>query len=425
MTVEEFQKLLDSYHIESNKLSEQTIFEIGNAFKNTDKEGRNWKNKSSLTWDWLANKVGFESERNTNNIGEHYRKWVSWKCTHNDVKTQSLMGHEIVADSLEDFNNKIDDQVRRLYIQEKKTKDVNNSYRRTLTDEARIEALKDTIQETTHTLQQLPPIDFSGAIYPMSDKKEAILMLSDLHIGVECDNFYNKYNIEIARKRVAKVVEDTIHYCKLFGIGKLNIINLGDMIHGLIHINARLEEEVETVKQVMVASEIISEAINKLQEAAPIITYRSCLDNHSRAVADLNQHIEKDNLGRLIDWYLEERLKDTKVQFTHDNIDDGIGKFKLENGKNVVFVHGHLDNPNQIFQNMVGATKEFIDYALLAHYHCEKVKSFQGFKVFVNGSIVGTEQYALSKRLFSKPAQTLLIFDNEDLIDISINLENI
>ena len=60
---------------------------------------------------------------------------------------------------------------------------------------------------------------------------------------------------------------------------------------------------------------------------------------------------------------------------------------------------------------------------LLGHYHSEKAKSFQGAKVFVNGSIVGTEQYALSKRLFSNPSQTLLIFKENSLNNISIDLK--
>ena len=52
----------------------------------------------------------------------------------------------------------------------------------------------------------------------------------------------------------------------------------------------------------------------------------------------------------------------------------------------------------------------------------EKTKTFNGLKVIVNGSIVGTEQYALSKRLFSEPSQTLLIFNGNNLINVSINL---
>ena len=92
------------------------------------------------------------------------------------------------------------------------------------------------------------------------------------------------------------------------------------------------------------------------------------------------------------------------------------------NGKKIVFAHGHEDSINRSFQAFIGAKREFIDYALLGHYHSAKMKSFNDFTVFVNGSIVGTEEYALSRRLFTKPQQVLLIFDDDNVINTTINL---
>ena len=70
----------------------------------------------------------------------------------------------------------------------------------------------------------------------------------------------------------------------------------------------------------------------------------------------------------------------------------------------------------------MGATREFIDYVILGHYHSSKTKSFQGSKVIINGSIVGTDQYAYSKRLFGDPEQTILISCGNDLSIHTINL---
>jgi hypothetical protein len=203
----------------------------------------------------------------------------------------------------------------------------------------------------------------------------------------------------------------------------LNVINLGDLFHGLIHITARIEEQFGVIEQVMVASEIISNALNRLQEAAPIITYRSCTDNHARTVADKGQAIEKDNFGRLVDWYLKERLKNTKIQFNEDNLEPDLGGFHLDDGRFVMFAHGHLDSPNTVFQNWVSFTKKFVDFIFLGHYHNERVKSFNETKVFINGSIVGPESYAHGKRLYGKPSQTLLVFDERNVINHSISLD--
>ena len=51
-----------------------------------------------------------------------------------------------------------------------------------------------------------------GTAKKSKNSKEAILMLSDLHIGVNCNNFYNTYNVSVATSRLEKVVADTIKY---------------------------------------------------------------------------------------------------------------------------------------------------------------------------------------------------------------------
>jgi len=220
-----------------------------------------------------------------------------------------------------------------------------------------------------------------------------------------------------------KLVEDTIQYCKDNNVKKLNFINLGDLVHGLIHVSARVEEQFGVIDQVMVASEIISKALNKLQEAAPEVLYRSCTDNHSRTIANKSEAIEKDNFNRLVDWFIQERLKNTKIKFINDNLNEDLGRFTLENGKVVMFSHGHLDTVNQVYQSWVGGTSEHVDLILLGHYHNEKLKSFQKTRVYINGSIVGPDQYANSKRLYSIPSQTLLVFDNDNIVNYSINLD--
>ena len=140
---------------------------------------------------------------------------------------------------------------------------------------------------------------------------------------------------------------------------------------------------------------------------------------------NLKEAIETENFSLIIDWYIKLRLKlsNSTIQFIDDNLDKGIGKFELLNGKKIMFAHGHLDSTITAMQHFMGATEEFIHYVLLAHEHSEKVKVYQNVKVITNGSLIGTETYALSKRLFNKPTQTLLIFDDDNVMNISIGLE--
>ena len=112
---------------------------------------------------------------------------------------------------------------------------------------------------------------------------------------------------------------------------------MGDDIHGIIHTNARVQQETDAVTQTMVAAEIIAEALNKLTKAAPEVYYKSCSDNHSRMSPNKEESIQEESLSRFVDWMLQERLKDKSILFVEDNLDHSLGKFTLLNGKKVVF----------------------------------------------------------------------------------------
>ena len=416
MTKTEFIELLDGYNKDAGEFTEEEMYEIGCKYKELP--------VSEKDWSWLVSKLGPVDKDGNAKSGETFRIWIkSRQYADGSIKknVQLLSGRTIEDLSFPEAEEKLAEEKRELYIQQTKTRDEHNAYRRTLRDEARIETLKDLIADS---IKNLPPLsEIAPYIADSEDCAEAVLLLSDLHIGAQIDNFYNKYNLEIAKQRLDKLVDDTITYCQRNGVRRLNVVNLGDMIHGLIHISARLMEEMDVVEQVIQASELLSHALNKLQSAAPEVYYRSCLDNHSRCTANLKEHIEKENFGKLIDFYLKARLANTSIVFAEDNLDDNIGMFELFNGKKVVFAHGHQDSVNNSVQNYTAATKGYIDYVCLGHYHSSKAKTFQNSKVFVNGSIVGTDDYAMSHRLFGTPEQTLLLFEGQNLVNISINLE--
>lgn len=368
-------------------------------------------------WNELAGILALGKNRG----GEWLRCWMKQKQRDNGT----LPRNPRVAIPSEISNNpdthtdatKEDMQKEResLYIERQKTRDVWNAFRRSLRSETRLETFKELIQECADDMAALPKVEYAGS---RDDRNaEAILMLSDFHIGDQIDNFYNKYNSEIAMKRLSKVVEDTIDYCQREKVFRLNIVGLGDFLNGIIHTSARLEQEENVTKQVMIASEMLAKAITELQKAAPEVVYRSCVDNHGRIMADIHQNIEEENFSKIIDFYLEARLQGTKVVIAKDNLDDDIGQIDLANGKKVIFVHGHRDSPERIFQNMVGATHMYVDYCLMGHFHSPAYREENGCRIITNGCLCGTEQYAMSRRYFGKASQTLLVFDGDNLIE--------
>lgn len=408
ITKEEFNEFLDKFNKEAGEFTEEELYAIGSKYKELP--------TSQKRWDDLVKTLGVDR------TGEQFRVWIKGKQYADgtiNTNVQLISGQTIDEISFPEFEEKTEEIKRSLYKQQVKTRDVWNAYRQTLRDDARVENF---IGDLVDAISKIEPLEKITPEYDEREDKEAAMLFSDLHLGVKVNAFYNVYNLEVAKKRVQKYVDYTIEYCKNNKVKRLNVLNLGDLISGHLHVTGRIEQEINLVEQITEACEIMATALYQLQEAAPEVIYRSVTDNHSRAVPSFKENIEAENFSKIIDFYLETRLQDTNIQFAHDNLDDEVGMFELLNGKKALFVHGHRDVHNVVVQNWLGATKEYIDYIFLGHYHNSKVKTFQGTKVLVNGSIVGTESYAYSKRLFGDPEQTLLIFDRDNL---SINYVNL
>lgn len=308
------------------------------------------------------------------------------------------------------------------YTSSYKEKQWLTAYRRMLRDEVKADTFKDQFIEAVDKINAVHPLR-SPNLPKITGKREAVLLFSDLHIGVDCSNYYNTYNADIARERLETLSSKVAQYCAANNVGTLHFLNMGDLIHGVIHTNARLEQQMDVTEQIMTAAEYVAQFLFALSMQPIRITYRSVFDNHSRAIANKNEHIEQEQFSRIIDWFVKERLKDTKIEFIEDNIDGGIGKFEIFD-KTLMFAHGHQDSPERSVKTFSGLTRQWVDYICLAHYHHPSAKDEEGCKIFVNGSIVGTEQYAFGRRLFSKPSQKLLVFaeDSDDVIDIDILL---
>lgn len=354
---------------------------------------------------WEDVKNVLNAELGYNYTSSKYRKEYTTFARLFDAMKEKITSEEI--------SSKMDE----LYKQQIKTRDVIREKNKTLRDEARIETLIEAIGETADSM---PKFELKYNI--VNGVKEAILMIGDWHYGALVDNFYNKYDTKIAVERVARLKEEVLNYCRIMGVKKLNVLNLSDNFEGNIHVSCRVSSEIDIVTQIMQVSELIAEFLKDISLEVEIVNYRSVLDNHSRANKKYNEHIEKENFSRLIDFYLKNRLKDTKVNLIFDNIDENIGLFNLDNGKSVAFVHGHLDKKDRVLVDLSIATNKIIDYVCLGHYHDAKSYSTGSSKTFINGTLKGVDSYALNNRLFSKPSQTLLVFDNENIINFEVRL---
>lgn len=313
----------------------------------------------------------------------------------------------------------ISDQLERYKIRDERTQ-INALYRRI--------AREDTLKEIAHDFAEqmkVNPLPVNIISKKFADNtKVGILCISDWHYGIEIDNFYNRYNTEIAKDRINKLQDEVIRIIEKENLHHLIILNLGDLIGGRIHLQLRINSRIDVITQTMEVAELLAEFLNNISAFATI-SYHSTLDNHSRLEPNMKDSLELESLVRIIDWYLPERLSSNKrVKIEKNTFSDDIITFNVFDWK-VAGVHGHKDKPNKLIDSLSMYTHNHQDLILSAHYHHFSSEEKNETLWISNSSLMGTDSYASDLRLNSKPSQVLIITTENNPCEIiyKINLD--
>ena len=314
-----------------------------------------------------------------------------------------------------------------LYKIKKQVSDQRREYNKLLASDGRADNLTEKLLECAERLNRELPLNTPAPdnVY-YSGHREAILVLSDWHYGMVTDNIWNKYNTEICRERVEKLIEKTIEYLKLFQIKRLYILTLGDAFHGAIHISCRVASEEDTCDQLMHVSEIMAEMIQKLSKYVENIEFYSCYGNHARTIQNNKESVHTDNMEKILPWWIKQRLQNNHKVTVYES---EYKEFTLLSvlGYNICAIHGDLDNikdvgvtVNTLFTRKFGKS---IDYVISGDkHHLEEFEAFDIESIIVR-SLCGTDDYANNKRLYSSAGQTLLIMNNEEGRECTRNIK--
>lgn len=247
-------------------------------------------------------------------------------------------------------------------------------------------------------------------------KRDAVLCISDWHYGIEVDSALNKYNPEICKERVAKLTAKTLRHCQAYGIKHLNVLNLGDLIAGRIHLTLRLESRFDVITQVMEVSEILAEMLTKLSTELKI-DYYSCIDNHSRLEPNKSDALDLETLTRITDWYLKSRLaSNPNVIFNVNKFGPDIITFKCK-GHNIAAAHGDHDHPTAAATSIARLTRDTYDMICLSHRHHFGADELNETLVIQNSSLMGTDNFAFRLRLSAEPSQNLIIVSEDNVTE--------
>lgn len=356
-----------------------------------------------LNWSRAAELLNKESdeEYTESRWRKKYSSYVEWK--------QYILENFI--------SNEVADEVRDATIELKKEnvklRDQKREYNQMIYKEARFDNLKSQIQEAIRELSKLKPLSPPSISPPHLTNKKAIALWSDWHVGSEFKNSLNTYNIDTFRERLSELIAKTIAYSHNNGINEIVIANLGDIIHGAIHVSARVQSGEDVINQIQIAAESVAEALAELANHHQKVKFINIIGNHSRLISNKHESIFRENLEYLIPWFLETRLKAYKnIEIVKDT--DGIYIEEIE-GEKHIFVHGDLDSAYTSAKNLPQILGFVPKYIYSGHIHHNYEKEFGKTEVIVNGSLMGVDDYAISKRYYATPMQKYLVLQGSDV----------
>jgi hypothetical protein len=271
-------------------------------------------------------------------------------------------------------------------------------------------------------------------------KKEAILMLSDFHlgetvVGAEIHNI-NEYNSKIMIERLDRIFHYFVYYCKKYDISIVNILLLGDLLSGCHHEELKKTNEMDDVSAIFFLQEYLVNKFLEIEKEFSEIKIEILVGNHSR-IPEGKPEFKKASILNY-EYILAKQLKMTFDTLQSNNKSHKIKINVSQSLFNVVTVadrkflitHGHiLSNGSNSFagipyyglamsaSKLDGAFKQFqyLDFSdiLCGHLHCtSKVKTPIG-NIWINGSIIGVGEFALYKmKVTGLPEQTLLIVED-------------
>ena len=310
-------------------------------------------------------------------------------------------------DAIKDLENLRDE----IYKERCRLQDIQREKRNDLRVEARFENLLEVVKDSMDFMPTYEIKDFK-TINKNQDKKYAVLQLSDWHCGALVDNQFNYYNVDTMVDRATKVRNNALEYCKLHNVTDLVIEINGDMVNGAIHVSSRVESEEGVIQQVITVTDVLAKLINSMKPYFNSIKIVTTLGNHGRLTPNKSDSITNENFEMLIPTMLRDKLGDVKII---DSKGLDFTKYEID-GKTIMVSHGQNDSMTKVISDFSKMFKVVPNEIHLGHTHSYTDINDCDIKVTVNGSLIGSDDYAITIRKVTTPSQNLIVYEKDRCI---------
>jgi len=300
-----------------------------------------------------------------------------------------------------------------LELERVKMRDERNEIARIQREMARRESIVELVKEGMHEV--VTPLPCYDRVEVAASDNDLIVHITDIHAGIEIDNFCNDYSVTTLYDRLRQYLRKIDEVRQRHGSENCYVVLGGDCISGLIHINLRLENNLDVIKQVKVVSTVIACFVKELARMFRMVHVYSVPGNHGRLQPKKEDNLRGENLDALVPFIVNLMLADHEnVDVHEDNMEPTVAAFRVR-GNLVYGVHGDKDSMETVVQKLTMMFGNKPDIVLMGHRHTNGMSTAYDSKVVQSGSISGPDEYCMDHRLRNKPEQMLLVVTADGL----------
>lgn len=309
----------------------------------------------------------------------------------------------------------------RLKLQIQQVRDLQNELNRKIREWGRRGKLIDIFKEIVCSNVDCH-FDYSPSPTVKSNN-DIVVMLSDIHYGLETNNFANHYCVQTAKDRLYQYLDKIREIQNRHHSEDCYLFLGGDLISGAIHSLIRIENMENVVSQIKQISELLSHFTYQLSLIFRHVYVYAAPGNHSRVIAKKEENEKDDLLDALVPHYMKASLQNVKNIIVQDNqVEPNICNFTIR-GHSFIGVHGDKDNPLTIAHDMNGIFGFTPEVVLMGHKHMNAMVPSGRTKVIQNGSLSGMDNYTIDKRLIGQAEQIVLVVTDDATVDCLYDIQ--
>lgn len=359
---------------------------------------QNWKEITPM-----VNKELFNEDESQYRDESAYRKAVKYA---RDFYEAGVFGnHE------DEYFNKLRIEKQELQKEKQKLFDERTGLNKLLREQSRREELYNIVKRA---IDEYEPIVFDYSPAPIIDSdSDMIIHVTDVHCGVNIVSPFNTYNFDVLQERLKKYLDEVIEIRDTYNSQNAYVILGGDMLHGLIHTNARIEAKENIIEQIKKVSDVIGHFIDVLRYQFSNVFVYTTPGNHGRSMASKEEAVRGENFDLLVPYVLSKDFKRVENVFIEENtLDVNIATFNVR-GWNVYASHGDKENEKTVVYNMTKLARRagypLPDMCYLGHRHTNGLSTVDEVKVIQSGCVDGMDSYAIDGRFVGSPEQTVTV----------------